>query len=324
MLALVWSSRAAAGPETERSEPSTDGGSLVVTSADACLTASSTVREIERFRPRRPEDVGLRIELRTEGDDLVAEIFRDGKVLGERPFPEAPTDCGERRRLVGIALAVALERLASEARTEAPPPEKGEAPASEAAMPPPPQAAPERRRASPRPARASSLEWTTDVHGEASAGVFPTPGFGAGVSVGPRSRLGSIELGVDWQRGLSYVLGPGEVDLALLSASARGCLVLAARRGLAFDACLAFRAGRWQAAGRGYERASVANEPWAGASAGLRASLALSSVVGLRVEVDAIVPVLRAPLAVRDGSDTLRADTSPVAGAVTFGPVLSF
>lgn len=323
-LALVWSSRAAAEPESK------DQG-LRVASTDDCLSPEAIIREIARFREAHPDDRHLSVTLSAEGAELVATIARDGAVLGERTFDHPPRDCGERQRLVGIALAVALERLAS--ASSDPPPEAAdvEAPGSiETSAPSAGPAAPRARASRPpgvdQQRTDTRAPWTVTVAGHAagSAGFFPTVGGGGGSAIGAGLGRWSLDVGAEWQGGLAYALGPGNVDTSLLAGTVVGCAELGARPPIRLAACGGAMLGRWQAEGRGYGRDAQVLQPWIAASVGLRASYALGSAVALRVAVDGVLPMLRPAIEVRDGASLLEARTSTAALRLAVGPELRF
>ncbi|MCW5831688.1 MAG: hypothetical protein KIS78_04445 [Labilithrix sp.] len=322
-LALVWSSRAAAEPEDQ---------GLRVESADDCLTPESIVREIRRFRASRPDDGQLSVTLTAEGDGVVATIARGGDALGERRFDRPPRDCGERQRLVGIALAVALERLVSSSSRSPREVPDVEAPGSTEAPSPAvvpeaePRAPASRPRAVelPRTDRPRSWSLTAAGYAAGSAGFFPTVGGGGGGAVGARVGRWSLDVGAEWQGGLTYALGPGDVDTSLLAGNAAGCAELGARSRTRLGACAGAMIGRWRAEGRGYGRDAQALQPWVAASLGLRAYYAVGAAVDLRLAVDGVLPLLRPTVEVRDGASSLEARTASAAIRVAVGPELRF
>ncbi|AKU95105.1 hypothetical protein AKJ09_01769 [Labilithrix luteola] len=320
----MWTAHAAAEPQSSAAEP--EEGGLHVTSMDGCPTAAAMLREIERFRLRRADDVRLRIVLSREGEDLVATIYRDGHALGERRFEAPPRDCGEQQRLAGLALAIMLERLGAASGSADSPAEPVAPPMAIAPEVTPPRlpAIPREKPGSSRPGSASAWARTAAAYGASSVALMPTVGFGGGLSLGASTDRWAVELGAEGHRGLAYSLGLGMVDSSLLAISVKGCASVVSVARFRLGGCLGGLLGRWQVRGRGYGKDVETVQPWVAASVGLRGSFAITASISLRVDADAVVPATRQSMEVRDGASTLRASSAVAGVRMTAGPELRF
>jgi hypothetical protein len=330
-FAMLWASA------SDANEPSTDGSAVAITSTGQCLKPAAVAFELERLRPRQPGDGRLRLDIREGQRDVTVEFYRDGRLAGDRSFDDVPSHCGERIRLVAVAIAVALERLleaeakaeADEAARAAPPASLDDAPAVvapvEGAPPPLENRAPAPSTKLPGPRESIALDVFMAPAAEAAVGVTPAVGAGAALDVGLYlGRRLSFGASGHWLVGLPYDLGPGEVEARLLVVALGGCFTPYEARPLRVAACSRVLGGSWRAVGRGYGRDSEATQAWLAVEVGPRAEVALSKHIALHVEADVLVPFTRPTLEIRDRSEILRATTPAVGALLSAGPLLRF
>lgn len=324
-FAVLWSS------VSDASEPPTDGSVLAITSTGQCLKPAAVAVELARLRPGQPGDGRLSLDIRERPHDVTVEVYRDGRLVGDRSFDDVPSDCGERKRLVAVAIAVALEQLleADEAaQASSPSSRDGATDVAPAEEPPPAPANRTLARATttrPGPRESTALDVFVAAAAEAAIGVTPGVGVGAALDVGLYlGRRWSLGASGHWLVGLPYDLGPGEVDASLLVIALGGCFAPYETRPLRVAACSRVLGGSWRAVGRGYGRDSEATQAWVAFEVGARAEVALAKQFALHVEADVLVPFTRPTLEIRDRSEILRATTPALGALLSAGPLLRF
>jgi hypothetical protein len=203
--------------------------------AGPCLEPRAMIDRIAMWLGRDEIDARLEGVLRSDHDDLVFSLKREGKPVGERHFARRPNDsCVQWTAAVSLAVAVALDStllhsLGVLPPVATPPPPPPTPPAPPAPPPPTPFAPPnpkpvepvDGRPTGPRPAPALGVDFLV--------GSIPD-----GTALGARARLeiplgSGVEVGVAGM-GSSTVgegdvsLSPGTLRLSVLAGAAYVCL----------------------------------------------------------------------------------------------------
>ena len=190
-------------------------------------------------------------------------------------------------------------------RDDAPAVASAVAPAMSSRPPPPPPARPP--------------ELAVRLAAESTAGLTALGATGPAVEVA--GRLGSwlaLGLGGSYLPPASYALGPGRVDVSLLTARARGC-ALWDRGSLRLGPCVLVRVGRMVGDGHGFFRDRQPARPWVASGVGLTVGGPIAGRLGWLVEAGVLLPWERKSFSVDRLSDGPVFEEAPVAGFVRFG-----
>jgi hypothetical protein len=92
-----------------------------VSDADACLTSRELVSSACAWLGRSHVDraLSIRVAVGRQGRAADVALPRGEEVLGLRRFDELPAECSDRRALLGLAIALAIDATLLDARAHA-------------------------------------------------------------------------------------------------------------------------------------------------------------------------------------------------------------
>jgi hypothetical protein len=263
------------------------------------------VRGLESAAPEAP--IAARIAFRRDGTALVARIDVLGPNAGTREFRDDARGCEAVAAAVVTTLAMVVDarspsddRSALEAR-EAESTTRVDG-ASARDMPGKPASA----------ERAARL----GAGGRIFVGALPETAPGIALEASIRTRTGvSAGIGAFLARTSTATLPPGEVDVSLFAAEARGCVTPLRATSLHFPACASLLVGRIRAEGRGYMLDEASAQLWGALGAELGAEGPIAGPVGWALRAGAIVPLFRQSAAVESAG--IAWESRPVAATAS-------
>jgi hypothetical protein len=273
--------------------------------AEGCPQAEALkARTLALGRPRAQptEPLAVRVEFRREAEGFAATVHTRGRTHGTRELAAPGPTCEPLATATSVVLAVLLDLL---------PPGAPE---------PPPTAAPQPSSDAPPLFRHVAIGPRFGVQ-YGLLGTALGASFGAALGL----RLASVEIEAAGfvlpERSVS--LPPGVVTAQLTAGSAGAC-VFPSLETLPFElgGCGSLIVGRLAASGRGFYRDRDVTEPWVGGRLGAAFVVPLGKFVAVRAGLDLIIPLTQ-PSIVVDRVGTAY-ETSPLGGALTFGPELRF
>jgi hypothetical protein len=274
---------------------------VTVEGASRCLEASAVGAQVARWLGSNAIDARVSIVV-SAGDEpaLSFEVRRDGQVIAVRRFDPPPVTCADVRRVVAIAIALAIEStvlVAPSTETREP----GQA-----------------RRIVPAPS------W--GVKAAVLARVLPELAFGlqSYVDVDLSARFG-LTAGILTTFPSGTLVGPGRADLRLVAGEVAACWI--ALRGV-FDlrACGGVGAGGVRVDGEAFAPSLSPFLPWVSVMGHVGIRLAVSRWLAIEGGVDGFLPVLRPELEVASSNGAILFTRSlPVGGgAGTLGWAVTF
>ncbi len=284
-----------------RTRPLTEA--VTVVGASRCLEARDVGAQVARWLGSGAIDGRVSIVV-SAGDEpspaLSFEVRRDGQVIAVRRFDPPPVTCADVRRVVAIAIALAIEStvlVAPSTDTREP----GQA-----------------RRIVPAPS------W--GVKAAVLAGVLPelAVGLQSYVDVDLSARFG-LTAGILTTFPSGTLVGPGRADLRLVAGEVGACWI-ALRGVIDLRACGGVGAGGVRVDGEAFAPSLSPFLPWASVMGHVGIRLAVSRWLAIEGGVDGFLPVLRPELEVASSNGAILFTRSlPVGGgAGTLGWAVTF
>jgi hypothetical protein len=288
-----------------RTRPLTEA--VTVEGASRCLEAASLGALVARWL--RSDAIDARVSIVVfAGDEpspaLSFEVRRDGEVIAVRRFDPPPATCDDIRRVVAIAIALAIESTVLAAPSTEPP-----------ATPAPPDSP---RHFVPRPS------WGVDV--AVLAGVLPELAFGlqSHVDVDLSERF-ALAVGTLTTFPSDTPVGSGRADLRLVAAEAAGCWI-ALPGPVELRACGGVAAGGVRVEGEAFAPSLSPLLPWVSVMGHAGIRLAVLKWLAIEGGLDGFLPILRPNLEVASPNGAIVFSRSfPVGGGVgALGLALTF
>lgn len=280
---------------------------LALAGSDACLERATLAEHVRSWLGRTEVAAELGIVVQPGPDTASFSVTRAGRVVATRRFDALPRECNDRRAVLALAIALALDAAVLESL--------GLASAPERAAPPSVRRAP----AGERPALSLEAEASLLVE------VLPEVALAGAASVawllgeGIRLRAGAIGT----QR-VGAAIGHGAADVMLLAGRFDGCFGRVAAPGLLLGGCVGVLAGAVLAQGRGFVPSRSPDVPWVAAAPRAELRWRPWDALALTLAVDGSFAIVRPKLDVDDGAGTVIASRSaPAAGlAVAVGAAM--
>lgn len=321
MLAAI---ACALAPEASRAQERPLDEALGIVADDPCLERTALLDAVRAWLRRDGVEASLAVLVEAEGGAGSVVVVRDGEVRAARRFERLPARCEDRRAVLGLAVAIAIdaaivdrmlppldaETVAPHAPAPGPLPRSPHAPAP-GPLPRSPHAPPARGSPSAPPLVELGLE------GGLALGMLPAPAVLASAGVGlVVDRTVRASVAAEATSPVARSLGSGHAEAMLVAAGAQGCLV---RPDPVLDlgGCLTLTLGAVLARGIGYARSYSVAQPWVSAGARLELIAWLEPSVGLLFAVEARVPWLESRLdVVGPGGEVRLSETLPPAAAL--------
>jgi hypothetical protein len=292
-------------PAATATRPLTEAVS--VEGATRCLDAISVGALVARWLRSNAIDARVSIVVFAREAPVPAlsfEVRRDGEVIAVRRFDPPPATCADIRRVVAIAIALAIEStvLVTPA-TE---------PLAMSAPPSPP------RQFVPRPA------WGVDA--VVLAGVLPEDALGLESHVDvDLSRRFALTAGTLTTFPSDTSVGSGRANLRLVAGEAAGCWV-ALHDVVDLRACGGVAAGEVRVEGEAFAPSLSPFLPWVAVMGHAGIRLSLTKWLAIEGGVDGFLPIVRPNLQVAssDGAILLSRSFPVGGGAGTLGWALTF
>lgn len=314
-LALV-SAHVAAGQAPARSV----NEAVSVPEGAACLTRVELAAHIESWLGRASVDEVLSILVELPDQDertgVTFLVVRAQEVVARRSFPSLPERCADRRAVLALAIAIAIDATVLERFGLG---DAGSRPASEPrpALARPTAAAPSEVQHEEPEEPPQVRPWHMAVGADVGVvvGALPVLAFWGGGFLEVRSHESwLVRAGAGATPVVAVPLGRGSAESQLLLGRVDGCL-LRLMGIFEAEACLGAVAGRIAAEGRGYAAPSGTDLAWAAAAARMAGRVPREGVVALRVALDGFAALLRPTLEVRGrGGEVLDQRRMPAAG----------
>jgi hypothetical protein len=266
---------------------------ITVANADPCLASVLLAGAVERWlgRDRIDERLAALVVLGREGRAADLVLTRGDEIIGLRRFDALPAACSDRRSMLALALALAIDAALLEELARRHAPAAAGAPAS---------AAPNRSR--------HAIALGLAIEGGLSLGL---PWELAGIAsalVGLRiDGVLRLDLGALGTSTVAVPLDGGRADITLVGGRAHGCLVT----GLApieLAGCVGVAAAAALAAGRGFLRNHSTEIPWVAGLARLEVSLTIADPLTIGLAFDGLFGLVRPRLDVL-GPDGISSDS---------------
>ena len=301
-----------------------------ITERGSCLTHEAVAANVQGWlgSPTVPGELSILVDLPgADGrGDVAFVVLRGREPIARRSFTGMPARCADRRAVLGLAIAIAIDATLLRALGVAAPTEQP-VEARSASRPPVVARPTVERHTAPRGERArddggagageaeSGLRIATGAQLGVTLGSLPEPAVIAGAAVEVSRAPIALRLGTRGTTVVDVPLGRGVVEAQLASASLDACLF----RWVAFAeavSCVGAAGGRLDAQGRGYIRPHAAQMWW----------LAATTAIGLRaphlgalrgsVRLEGHWSLVRPRLEVHDGTgQVIAARSTPLLGA---------
>lgn len=277
---------------------------VTVARASECFAQEALVDHVATWLERDDVDARLSIVVDEDGIGASFAILREGAPAGARRFDRLPARCEDRRAVVGLAIAMAID--AAVLRMLAEPQVVPDVPEPEPARPPPPPP--------PQGPRVGA-----DVVAHAQLLVEVLPEVAAGWLLGARLVIeDTFELGAyAWVSSIAgSSLDPGRVDAQIAAARVDVCL----RRTIdlfVVRGCVGSAVGAAIGEGRDVPGARSSTVGFAGLTAGAAIALSLTPWLAVELAADGWMALWRPRFDLVDDSGRIqRSAPFPVAGAI--------
>jgi hypothetical protein len=306
-LALSTASLLAVHPAeaSARTRPLTEA--VTVDGASRCLEATSVGALVARWLGSNAIDARVSIVVSARDRPsraLSFEVRRDGEVIAVRRFDPPPVTCADVRRVVAIAIALAIESTVLAAPSTEPP-------ATSAPV-------------GPAPHFVLRPSWGVD--GAVLAGVLPGVAFGleSHVDVDLSARF-ALTAGILTTFPSETPVGSGRADLTLVAAEAAACWIALHSR-VDLRACGGVAAGGVRVEGEAFAPSLSPLLPWVSMMGHVGIRLAILKWLAIEGRLDGLLPVVRPNLEVASPNGAILFSRSfPVGGGVgALGWVLTF
>jgi hypothetical protein len=284
-----------ASPAAAQDAPLSDA--LSVASDDACLTRDALVEHVRTWLGRDATPASLSIVVEADAATASFALAQGGERVATRRFDRLPAGCADRRAVLGLAIALAIDSALAE-RPEV----LGVASDDE----------------TPGPGQATTVSGAIEVEALVAIELLPDVGFLASVAlslspVAPlRLRAGAL---VSARQGAPIGRGGAELTLAAGRLDVCGAAPIAPE--LALGGCVGGLAGALAADGNGFDAVRSAVVPWVAVDVRLELRYAPLPFLALSLGVEGVLSVLRPRLDVLDGSGALvAARTLPLVGVL--------
>ncbi|MEC7523696.1 MAG: hypothetical protein VYE22_27685 [Myxococcota bacterium] len=283
-----------------------------------CLTADGLLPHLRTWLERDAIDARLGVLIEESGPGARFVVLHDGRPSASRTFDRLPASCADRRAVVALAVALAVDAALLESlRADAPPSADAPPPAS------PPPASP-----SPAPPPAPPIV-RLELAAEGQALFEVLPEVAGAWQVGPRLVIAdAFELALSaWVTSVSgAALAEGRVSAQLAGGRLDACV----RRPIGaiyLRGCGGAAAGVALGAGEGVPGAREARVPFVGLLARAALGLPLTDWLALELSADGWIALLRPRFDVIDASTgaASQSATLPLGGGLaSLGVVLGF
>ena len=273
-------------------------------------------------------DARVSVQVRDErevGQGVVFVVLREGRPVAERRLRPKSIPCPDLTAAVGIAIALAIDATFLSSLMNVADLESLKAPAPPA-LPSPSRPAPKKKLSKAAEPRNDPVGVRASVQALGLVGVLPTPvagaSFGFDVALAPWADLRISGMGT-LQRPVR--IGAGDAHVGLAAGRFDGCFVRPVDT-VSLVGCGGVAAGRWIAAGSGYDVNQSPSLPWMAAVARVEGRLRVGEGTHVVFAVDGYVPLLRPGLDVRGQDGQVVASTeAPAAGlGLAVGPLIAF
>lgn len=309
LLAALVTALATVAPA--RAQDRALGDAITIGEGDPCLQAAGLVAHVGTWlgRDRIAAELGVIVE--SGGDEASFAITRHGEQTATRRFERLPAACEDRRAVIALAIALALdaailESIGIPAPQPAPPPGTAPVPVAPPEAPPP----------VPRPPPGERPAFSLEAEALLLVEVLPEVALAGGVAVagllggGFRIRVGFLAT----QR-IGTPLGRGSADAALLAGRVDGCFARTVAENLLLGGCVSALVGAVLSEGHGFATVRSAEIPWVGGAGRAELRWMPVDVLALGVGIEGLFSIVRPRLDVGDGfGGVLEARSLPPAG----------
>lgn len=205
---------------------------ITVVTDDACFAEDAMLEAVRAWSHGDEVDARVSVLVEIADGHGALSVRLDGQVGAERSFERLPASCADRRAVIGLATAIALDATSLD---DLAPPASAETPPSETP-----------------PASPPTLAIVTSLSGGLSIGQLPmaVPTLSLDVAVELDHTI-ALSFGARASGPSRSALGGGEVEAAIVSGHAHACLVAGAPS-LALSGCVGLSAGALLARGVGF------------------------------------------------------------------------
>lgn len=289
---------------------------ITLSSDDACVARGALIESVESWLRRADVDRDLEIVVEVAGGTASVVVLALREPRAARRFDHLPSECADRRAVLGLAIAIAIDaalidRLAERAASSSA--RAAVAPLSEPPTPSHDEGGPEHGD------RAPDLALELASEGALAIGALPDPVARFSVSAALLAR-GGARIGVTLlaTSPASIPVRAGRVDAWIALARVEACVVRLDPV-LELAGCAALGGGAVLAAGRGYSPGYEVALPTFSGAARIEATLRVDPALGLSLGVDAALAFPETSLSViAPGGEPLASVILPTA-SVTVG-----
>jgi hypothetical protein len=312
-LALCAAAALAAAPaRAQPAEPAARplAEAVSIARGDECVDAAALVPLVEAWLGRSSVATELGVVVEADAAEASFAITRGGVPSASRRFDRLPPGCAERRAVVALAIALALDAaiLESLGIVVERPPALGPQPAPE------PEAG---------PADALAVEFQAEA--VLALEVLPEVSFAGAASLALHVAPGvRVRAGVLATQRVGAALAHSAVEMSLLAGRADGCYAARLDPNVALGGCVGALAGAALAGGRGFAVDRSAEVPWIAAAARFEVRWTPWDLLALSAALDGFFALVRPRLELTDGfGSVLDARTlSPAGVAIALGAAL--
>ena len=270
---------------------------LSVASDDACLTEDALVEHVRTWLGRDTTPASLSIVVEADAATASFALVESGERVATRRFDRLPAGCADRRAVLGLAIALAIDSALAER------PEVAGTAIDDAA---------------PAQAHASTVSGAIEVEALLAIELLPDVGFlgSVALSLSPlpalRLRAGAL---VSGRQGAA--IGRGSAELTLAAGRLDACGAASIATELMLGGCVGGLAGALAADGNGFDAVRSAVVPWVAVDVRLELRYAPAPFLVLSLGFEGVLSVMRPRLDVVNGAGALvAARTLPLAGVL--------
>ena len=259
---------------------------ITVSGNDACLDHEALAPAAAQWLGRGAVDLRVCVLVDVAGGGDAADVvaIRDGSPVAVRHFEPLPPSCDDRRTIVALGVALAIDALLLDALALDPRPP----PAAPPAPTPPPPPAPTPNPSSPAIAVELAGEGGVSVGTLDTVGGIGSATLGLEIDRALRLRVGALASSI-----AALALGAGAVEAGLVLGRVDACL-LAPLGSFEVDGCVGVLAGAVLAQGRGYAVTHSVTLPWVGLATRVEGALWLAEALAMTLAADGLFALLPA------------------------------
>jgi hypothetical protein len=317
-LSLVTLSLLAASARADE-RPVAEAIGVAAAPDEACVDGASLASAVRGWLGRDAIAVELEVAVEVGAESTTIHLRRSGASIGARTFDRLPTACADRRAVLALAIALAIDAALLESIGIAP---LAAAPAAPTEPPPDPEPAPVEPPRAPAGERvAVSIEAEAVLAIEVLPDVALAGAASVAVLLGGGARL---RAGVLATQRSGTPIAHGSAALSLVAGRIDGCYGRVVAAHILLGGCAGVLAGGVLAEGVGFAEVYAPTIPWVAGAVRAELRWLPWDVLALGVSVEGLFVMVRPRLDLGDGEGgTLAARILPPAGvAIALGAAL--